>query len=366
MQNPRARNLPRGSRPPASLPVKVAFLGSGVLLSGVLLGAVIYQASGGATPSRGAATSSALPLSSSHFTPVEVTQSSPADATGTHKLISLKIPSHLKVTTPPPVFSIYLKDSDIQVERPYTPLNGLEEDGTMSFWVKRYEHGEVGRWFHRRKVGETVEIRGPVKTFDWKDGVWDEVVLISGGTGITPFYQLLQSTFKNRPGSTKITPSGSDMRTTAVFDHSPTHITLMHASSSLASHPPPVILDDLRSWAVQHPERFTLKTFVDNKGDVSEASLSSMGDTAEGRIDLKSIEQTRIERGLVKQPSWLEWLRGVKGEREVEKKVLFVVCGPERMITQIAGSRLGRPVAEGKAGGILGDMGYATHEVCRL
>ncbi|KAG8863811.1 hypothetical protein FRB96_007648 [Tulasnella sp. 330] len=341
MPGQRARNLPRGSKPPASLAARVAFLGSGVVLSGILLGAVFYEVTGGAAPSRAASTSSALPLSSTHFTPVEVTQSSHADADGAHKLISLKVPPHLSVPTPPPVFSIYLKDSDIQVERPYTPLKGLEDDGTMLFWVKRYDHGEVGRWFHRRKVGETVEIRGPVRTFDWKEDTWDEVVMvgsrhkilpcplnmtdgpmkISGGTGITPFYQLLHNTFAHRP---QAAVASSLKAPASSLDGLKTHITLMHASSSSASLPPPVILDDLKSWAAQYPEEFTLKTFVDRKGDASGVEAT------EGRIDVRSIDQTRHERGLMKQPSWLEWLRGVKGKREHQKKVLFVVCGPER------------------------------------
>lgn len=176
------RNLhqpPTLTRRPAPLPVRIAFVAGGIFLSAATLGAVLFEASGGSKPSRATITSSALPLSPSHFTPVEVTQSTPTGTTGTHKLISLKVPPRLKTVPPPPVFSVYLKDSDIQVERPYTPLKGLESDGTMTFWVRRYDHGEVGRWFHRRKVGETVEIRGPVTTLEWQDGRWDEVILVS-------------------------------------------------------------------------------------------------------------------------------------------------------------------------------------------
>jgi len=73
---------------------------------------------------------------------------------------------------------MYIKDSDIQVERPYTPLEGIDARGQLHFWVKRYEGGEVGRWLHERKVGEKVEMRGPVHIREWRDGEWDEVVMV--------------------------------------------------------------------------------------------------------------------------------------------------------------------------------------------
>ncbi|KAF7313588.1 NADH-cytochrome B5 reductase [Mycena chlorophos] len=87
--------------------------------------------------------------------------------------------THLKV--PPfatPIWSVYIKDDDIQVERAYTPLRGIDDEGRMEFWVKRYPRGEVGRWLHSKHVGDTVEFRGPLTTWAWKDGAnWDEIVM---------------------------------------------------------------------------------------------------------------------------------------------------------------------------------------------
>ncbi|KAG8901270.1 hypothetical protein FRB99_005419 [Tulasnella sp. 403] len=314
---------------------------------------VFYEVTGRSEPSRSAATSKDLPLSHSHFTPVKVTQSTPSDNVGATKLITLKVPKELKPLPPAPVYSIYLKDSDIQVERPYTPLRGLEQDGEMTFWVKRYENGEVGRWFHRRKVGETVEIRGPVKTLDWEEGRWDEVVLISGGTGITPFYQLLHNVFWGRQVTTP-----SDGSSVALAPK--THFTLMHASTSPETLPPPMIMDDLRSWAKEYPDELSLKIFVDSKG----TDTSNL--VTEGRIDGTSIEQVREERRLVDYKTWLGWRRG-SPRLAAEKKVLFVVCGPEPMITAIGGPRAIKPVpGETPAGGVLGAMGYTAGQVRKL
>lgn len=131
-------------------------------------------------PSRSAPTSATEPLSPSHFTPLTLTASTAC--TPYTKLLTFSLPAHLisneAERRTPPIFSIYVKDSDIQVERPYTPLDGIDAQGRMRFWVKRYQGGEVGRWLHERKVGDVVEVRGPVINWDWKDGVWDEIVMV--------------------------------------------------------------------------------------------------------------------------------------------------------------------------------------------
>lgn len=77
-----------------------------------------------------------------------------------------------------PIWSVYIKDDDIQVERPFTPLEGVNSEGQMRFWVKKYESGEVGRWLHSKKAGETIEIRGPLKTWSWRADEWDEIIMV--------------------------------------------------------------------------------------------------------------------------------------------------------------------------------------------
>jgi cytochrome-b5 reductase len=107
------------------------------------------------------------------------------ECTPDSKLLRLSIPKHL--VPPPdtpglrPVWSVFIKDDDIQVERPYTPLEGIDESGDMLFWIKKYPKGEVGRWLHSKSAGDTVELRGPLMSWNWQADVWDEVVLVSIG-----------------------------------------------------------------------------------------------------------------------------------------------------------------------------------------
>ena len=133
-------------------------------------------------PSRSAPTSPKAPLSPSHFTPSTILSNEPCGPDT--KLLRLAVspdllPHHrLKDPSFGPVWSVFIKDDDIQVERPYTPLEGINDQGHMSFWIKKYPKGEVGRWLHTKSIGETIELRGPLTTWSWKDDTWDEVVMV--------------------------------------------------------------------------------------------------------------------------------------------------------------------------------------------
>lgn len=131
--------------------------------------------------SRSAPTYEHEQLSPTHFTPVTVSESVPCSNPNT-RLVTLTVPRQslpdTNDTSFSPVWSVFIKDDDIQVERPYTPLEGMDDQGNMKFWIKKYPKGEVGRWIHSKKVGEQIEIRGPLKTWPWKEGHWDEIIMV--------------------------------------------------------------------------------------------------------------------------------------------------------------------------------------------
>jgi len=133
-------------------------------------------------PSRHAPTFDAAPLSPRYFSPSTVVSNEPSGPDT--KLLKLAIqPEVLKATDQKgdsfsAIWSVFIKDDDIQVERPYTPLYGIDEEGQLSFWIKKYPNGEVGRWLHSKKSGEKIEFRGPLSTWNWKSDTWDEVVMV--------------------------------------------------------------------------------------------------------------------------------------------------------------------------------------------
>ncbi|KAF8076511.1 hypothetical protein FPV67DRAFT_1406736 [Lyophyllum atratum] len=298
--------------------------------------------------SRSAPTSATTPLSPSHFTPSTVLNN---ECSGpTTKLLEVMVPPQL---LPPrntagssaspfaPIWSVFIKDDDIQVERPYTPLEGVDEEGRMLFWIKKYPKGEVGRWLHSKTAGEKIELRGPLTTWPWRDGEWDEIIMISGGTGITPFYQLFHSVISRRPETR-------------------TRFTLLHSSSSTAELPPPRMMDRLATFAAQNPDRFRLQLFVDSLEGLPPSS--HMPPPHLGRIGKPAIEKCL---GLSERVPW--WQRFF-GQSEIPKppcKVLFLVCGPDPMINALSGP-FGRNLSQGPIRGVLGEMGFTSNEVHKL
>ncbi|KAG1874674.1 hypothetical protein DFJ58DRAFT_321097 [Suillus subalutaceus] len=292
--------------------------------------------------SRGAPTCDNIPLSSSHFTPAKLV-SSTITSSGT-KILTVAIPPELLPKGSDlfaPIWSVFIKDDDIQVERPYTPLDGVDENGNMKFWIKRYQHGEVSRWLYSKQVGDTIEIRGPLKTWSWKDNAWDEVILISGGTGITPFYQLLRTVFSGN--------SSFQGR-----------ITLLHSSRTPSELPPRDILNPLLKFAQHNPEKFRLKFFVDSFGETKGQGSTDL-EVHKGRIGKDSICSA------LHSTSRVSWWRGLFSQDSdvSDRKILFLVCGPEQMVEAIAGP-YGRNYSQGPVGGVLRSLGYKSRQVWKL
>ncbi|KAJ7688470.1 ferredoxin reductase-like protein [Mycena rosella] len=283
--------------------------------------------------SRSAPTVDNPSLSPSHFTRATLTSSEPSGPNT--KLLVLTVHGLSAQTKAPlaPIWSVFIKDDDIQVERPYTPLEGIDEHGRMLFWIKKYPKGEVGRWLHSKKVGDTIEFRGPLSTWAWKEDEWDEVVMISGGTGITPFYQLLHSSIAK--GQSK------------------TRFTLLHSSPTPSELPPPEMLGPLREYAAANPQKFGLHLFVDRpEGGVP-------ADVRLGRIS-----KPEIQRCLGLNTPWWRSMFAPSSEPPA-RKIMFLICGPEPMINAIAGP-YGRNFSQGEVGGALGELGYTSRDVRKL
>ncbi|PPQ99900.1 hypothetical protein CVT24_009581 [Panaeolus cyanescens] len=262
--------------------------------------------------SRGAPTSTRLPLSPSHFTPTTVLEN--LDSGGPTKLLRLNLAPELRPTADSllPIWSVYIKDNDIQVERPYTPLYGLDDEGNMLFWIKKYPKGEVGRWLHSKNPGEQIELRGPIPTWPLQgDNKWDEVVMISGGTGITPFIQLFFSTI-SKP---HLTPN--------------TQFTLLHSSRRPGELPPAELLQPLIDFSSQNPQRLKFELFVD--ADDGAHPPLAVPKLHIGRIAEKNIKECVVAEQ--ERPSWWQWFSKKRDLDAVQRrKVLFLVCGPEPFV----------------------------------
>ncbi|OCB91556.1 ferredoxin reductase-like protein [Sanghuangporus baumii] len=263
------------------------------------------------------------PLAPNYFIPAVLTSSEKTSENT--RLLRLAVPpdsiSGVSNAFFRPIWSIYVKDSDIQVERPYTPLEAISSGGEMTFWIKKYENGEVGRWLHRRTPGEKIEIRGPGQTWAWQDDTWDNVVMVAGGTGIAPFHQLLHILFSNPTKTPK------------------TKFTLLHSYRSSEELPPPVILDNLSTWKNKNPQNLHVHTFVDSR---------------DGELEKDELIIGRINKDVLKST-----LRNTGG------RTIVLVCGPDPMINALAGPK-GRNESQGPLGGALGSLNDGTFQVWKL
>ncbi|KAI0677148.1 ferredoxin reductase-like C-terminal NADP-linked domain-containing protein [Trametes maxima] len=321
------------------------------LLLGLGSGAIVASYFLWPDPSRAAPTKANALLSPTYFTPVEVTETELCTDPNT-RLMTLIVPRQSlpasDETMFQPIWSIYIKDDDIQVERPFTPLEGIDSEGRMKFWIKKYERGEVGRWLHSKKAGDKIEIRGPLKTWPWQEAEWDEVIMISGGTGITPFYQLIHRELLSRPSP-----------------NTKTRFTLLHSSRRPAELPPLEILEPLVTYSQARPDQLQVSLYVDSSEGPSHPAASS-SDLVVGRIGRPAIERAiGVEapsrwRSFFSKPS-----KSRPHDRTGGKKVLFLVCGPDPMVAAIAGP-FGRNFSQGEVGGALGELGFDRESVWKL
>lgn len=103
------------------------------------------------------------------------------------------------------------KDSEgNHIKRPYTPISRVDETGMVRFIIKVYfpterfpKGGELSQYLFKLKEGDKLFISGPVGKHKYlgngrffsnvtkKLSYGKKLTFIAGGTGITPFYQLL-------------------------------------------------------------------------------------------------------------------------------------------------------------------------------
>lgn len=115
-----------------------------------------------------------------------------------------------------------LEDDGEKVIRAYTPTSSDDDLGFFELIIKVYfanEHprfpagGKMSQLFHKMKVGDTIDVKGPVGHFEYKGmgnvvlhGVERKVKkigLMAGGTGITPCLQVLMAISKNMDDDTE-------------------------------------------------------------------------------------------------------------------------------------------------------------------
>ena len=82
------------------------------------------------------------------------------------------------------------------VMRAYTPTSSPYQQGFFELLVKTYEYGKMSPYIHSMKVGDVLEVRGPVGRFKYSVNQCKSIGLVAGGSGITPCLQVIRCIFE--------------------------------------------------------------------------------------------------------------------------------------------------------------------------
>lgn len=80
----------------------------------------------------------------------------------------------------------------------------MDSSGYIDLLIKEYPNGNVSKYVHSLKAGQTVKVKGPFVSFDYVPNSRKEIGLIAGGTGITPMIQVIRTIFSNPEDNTKV------------------------------------------------------------------------------------------------------------------------------------------------------------------
>jgi cytochrome-b5 reductase len=79
------------------------------------------------------------------------------------------------------------------VSRSYTPISNDMDLGRIELIVKVYPGGLITNYLANLAIGNKVEIRGPKGAMKYSKEFSKSILMIAGGTGITPMYQLIRA-----------------------------------------------------------------------------------------------------------------------------------------------------------------------------
>ncbi|KAK6203335.1 NADH-cytochrome b5 reductase 2 [Scheffersomyces amazonensis] len=199
------------------------------------------------------------------------------------------------------------------VIRPYTPVSDNDQTGVIEFIVKKYDNGKASTHIHELKPNDTLSFKGPIVKWKWEPNQFKNISLIGGGTGITPFYQLIHEVTKNPADKTKID--------------------LFYGSISESDI---LLRKELDELAAKHKDQLKIHYFLDK------APTNWNGQT--GFINKEYLSKHLPAPG---------------------KDNKIYVCGPPGLYKAISGPKVS-PTDQGDLSGALAELGYSKEEVFKF
>jgi CDP-4-dehydro-6-deoxyglucose reductase len=87
----------------------------------------------------------------------------------------------------------YVNISKGQIVRSYSIANAYNENGLITFLVKKYENGLMSNyWFEEAQVNDLLRIEGPLGSFFLRETKVENIIFLATGTGIAPIKSILE------------------------------------------------------------------------------------------------------------------------------------------------------------------------------
>ncbi|CAG9463275.1 unnamed protein product [Pedinophyceae sp. YPF-701] len=205
------------------------------------------------------------------------------------------------------------------VIRPYTPTSLNDAVGHLDFVVKVYEKGNMSKIFGDLKVGESIEMKGPIPKLPYEANKYKEVGMIAGGSGITPMLQIIQESLRDPRDKTRLSLIFANVEEKDI-----------------------IMKDRLDELAAKHSDRFSVY-YVLNKPPKGIFGIGGWKG-GEGHV---SKEHIRAHMPAPKDGS------------------IVCVCGPPPMMNAISGDK-NPDKSQGEVQGMLKDLGYTSDTVYKF
>lgn len=202
------------------------------------------------------------------------------------------------------------------IVRPYTPITPPDARGHMDLVVKVYPTGKMSKHIGELKVGDSLEMKGPIPKYPYQPNIKKNIGMVAGGTGLTPMLQVIDAILSNPEDQT--------------------HVTLVYANVT----PGDIIMKDrLDELARKHPKRFSLYYVVEKPGWGGFFWSGGVG---------------YVTQNILKEHM-----------PPPDKDNLVMVCGPPGMMDAVSGNKA-KDFTQGEVSGALKALGYNSSHVYKF
>lgn len=305
------------------------------------------------------------PSSPGRFAPFTIISREVASSTSSIfvlKPISLRYSDQFSDAWEKGIWSVQVKQPQLQIGRFYTPLPPTQNaklTGELHFLIRQEPKGEVSTYLHKLPLSAIVEVRGPQVEYEIPKDV-DEILFLAGGTGVAAALQTVYTLFECRK-DTDFVPKLRILWANRRSEDS------LGGTSDL----PPPSSNRSRYWLslfrfreVSQPEKRPVSQVVSISPIVKE--LNSF---KERNGDYLTIDYfVDEENSYITEETLRSYLSKSAVQSSSARRRLILISGPEGFITHHAGPKEwgGGKELQGPIGGTLGNINPDGWEIWKL